>query len=315
MTYAQSKGIWKDAANGGAEGDLALLETNSNRGDGPDHTVVNDGQGGFWGNSSGSYQVVHHKYSDDFGTDSIYGYVGTGSGQDTVQTGGANVDPEHSRKEAGSTSGAGKFGRGKYGRARRLFGRGDSETENPLLGKYKEIVSGVNNNLGSSQLEIHNTDDPMTAKEKAWNAGMLKDAENYMKSKQGKGKALPEIDINNRVTDEIDKNIIDPNTSVANKATPVLATTQAAMMPVQNTKEIDYSDKLDTIINLLGTIANALTGGNTSTNTKPNATPVATNILQKLSSFGQGSAQGIGSLLNKSDPASIINAMNYIATK
>ena len=108
---------FKPASAGAVEGDVAIIETNQNPGDGPDHVVIADGEGGYWGNSSSKLQIVHSSMSD-WG-DNVLGYIGTGgpgSGNVAPASGGQALSAEQMRAEAGPTSGGNKYGRGKYGR-------------------------------------------------------------------------------------------------------------------------------------------------------------------------------------------------------
>ena len=108
---------WKDASQGGVEGDVAVIEYDGNRDNGPDHVVIADGQGGYWGNSSSRNQIVHSSMSD-WGGDGIYGYISTGGdGSGNVVTGEAQKSLEERAAEMGPTAG----GYGKYGRAKNIF--------------------------------------------------------------------------------------------------------------------------------------------------------------------------------------------------
>ena len=56
--YAKANGLWKEASEGGALGDICLLETNYCKSDGPDHVVIACGDGQYWGNSSSCNKIV-----------------------------------------------------------------------------------------------------------------------------------------------------------------------------------------------------------------------------------------------------------------
>ena len=106
---------WKDASQGGVEGDVAVIETNHNPGDGPDHVVIADGQGGYWGNSSSKNQIVHGDMAGDWGAENIYGYIATGgNGTGNVAQGGMTRSAADAQGDA-TLDGQGKFGRGKFG--------------------------------------------------------------------------------------------------------------------------------------------------------------------------------------------------------
>ncbi len=138
--------IFKQASQGGKAGDIAILETNRNPGDGPDHVVIADGSGGYFGNSSSRNRIVHGNIANDFGSDNIVGYVATGDpdGMASTPSGTLTRSPEEVIADAGTTSGAGKYGRGKYSKARsvqHMFGKGPS---------YTTYNSGTNYNSSSS---------------------------------------------------------------------------------------------------------------------------------------------------------------------
>lgn len=138
--------IFKQASQGGKAGDIAILETNRNSGDGPDHVVIADGSGGYFGNSSSRNRIVHGNIANDFGSDNIVGYVATGDpdGMASTPSGTLTRSPEEVIADAGTTSGSGKYGRGKYSKARsvqHMFGRGPS---------YTTYTSGTNYNSSSN---------------------------------------------------------------------------------------------------------------------------------------------------------------------
>lgn len=138
--------IFKQASQGGKAGDITILETNRNSGDGPDHVVIADGSGGYFGNSSSRNRIVHGNIANDFGSDNIVGYVATGDpdGMASTPSGTLTRSPEEVIADAGTTSGSGKYGRGKYSKARsvqHMFGRGPS---------YTTYTSGTNYNSSSN---------------------------------------------------------------------------------------------------------------------------------------------------------------------
>lgn len=104
---------WKDASQGAVEGDVAVIETNHDPGDGPDHVVIADGEGGYWGNSSSKNQIVHGDMAGDWGAENIYGYIGTGgSGTGNVAQGSMTRSDSEAAGDA-TLDGQGKYGRGK----------------------------------------------------------------------------------------------------------------------------------------------------------------------------------------------------------
>lgn len=110
---------WKEPSQGSVEGDVAVIDTDGKM-DEPDHVVISDGQGGYWGNSSKKNQIVHGNMSD-WGAENIWGYIGSGgpgtTANNNVVSGSSSMSLEQRRAEAGPTSGGGKYGRGKYGRS------------------------------------------------------------------------------------------------------------------------------------------------------------------------------------------------------
>ena len=52
MDWAKENKLWKEPEEGGAMGDVCLLETNYCKEDGPDHVVIACGDGNYWGNSA-----------------------------------------------------------------------------------------------------------------------------------------------------------------------------------------------------------------------------------------------------------------------
>ena len=117
-TNAQQQGqpyAFKTASQGGAEGDVVLL--NTLKGDTEaDHVVIADGKGGYWGNSSSRNQIVKGDIADDFGAENINGYIATGGdGKSTVPTGQATRSEAEIKNDSTLDSlGTGKF----FGRAK-----------------------------------------------------------------------------------------------------------------------------------------------------------------------------------------------------
>lgn len=114
-TAAKSSNNLKSSDNG-ALGDVAIVETDGNWNE-PDHVVINDGQGGFWGNSSKENTIVHDKWGNYFGKDQIWGFINSGDGKSSSLP-NSKGDMAKSAEEAGPTSQL--LATGKRG----LFGRG-----------------------------------------------------------------------------------------------------------------------------------------------------------------------------------------------
>ena len=160
---------WKKPDQGAVEGDVAVIDTDGSM-DEPDHVVIADGEGGFWGNSSSKNQIVHGEMSQ-WGAENIWGYIGSGGeaapGQktSTVTDTGSAMSLEERQAEAGPTSGGaaggpgarGKYGRGKFGiggsfkRPVPVYGTGLTDTLNDVsnavrIGKnIKDQITGFNN--------------------------------------------------------------------------------------------------------------------------------------------------------------------------
>lgn len=127
---AKKAGKWKEGSKAGSEGDVAIIETNNNPGDGPDHAVIADGSGWYFGNSSSRDMVVRGNLGSDFGANNVLGYIATGDpSTGTVASGNLTRSQADVIGDAGPTSANGKFGRGKFGRGfkgvpiKNLFGR------------------------------------------------------------------------------------------------------------------------------------------------------------------------------------------------
>ena len=116
-TNAQNSGTpyaFKSASQGGAEGDVVLL--NTLKGDAEaDHVVIADGKGGYWGNSSSRNEIVKGDIANDFGAENINGYIATGgSGQASVPSGSATRPQSEIVGDSTLDLGTGKrFGRAK----------------------------------------------------------------------------------------------------------------------------------------------------------------------------------------------------------
>ena len=105
MEYAKANNMWKEASQGGCKGDICVLETNYCRSDGPDHVVIADGKGNYWGNSSSRNRIVKSSIAQDFGANNVWGYVSTGLGTDpNVVIGSTTRSMEDIIGDAGSTS-------------------------------------------------------------------------------------------------------------------------------------------------------------------------------------------------------------------
>lgn len=104
MEYAKANGLWKEPEEGGALGDICLLETNYCREDGPDHVVIACGDGNYWGNSSSRNKIVKSSIAYDYGSENVWGYVKTGSGVGAVSSGASGRSAAEIVGDAGSTS-------------------------------------------------------------------------------------------------------------------------------------------------------------------------------------------------------------------
>ena len=196
MKEAQADGTWEGPDYPASEGDVALIDTDGSM-DEPDHVVIADGAGGFWGNSSGSYQIVHDKFGSYFGTDKnpIWGYIkrGSGSGGQVINSTGSG-DPDLARKEAGPTSGGSKWGRGKWGRG--LFGRkGKKDDKESFFDKLKKASKKALNGLpNTSASQVKDTDSLSMAKQKVWYANLAKDSIEAAKNTQKNNQNLTSLD-------------------------------------------------------------------------------------------------------------------------
>ncbi len=104
MDWAKENHLWKDAGQGGALGDVCLLETNYCRDDGPDHVVIACGDGQYWGNSSSRNKIVKSSIAGDYGAENIWGYIATGTGVGKTVQGQATRTAAEIVGDAGSTS-------------------------------------------------------------------------------------------------------------------------------------------------------------------------------------------------------------------
>ena len=145
---------WKDPSEGAVEGDVAVIETNHNRSDGPDHVVIADGQGGYWGNSSSRNQIVHSSMAGDWGAENIWGYIGTGGdGAGNVAKGGMTRDASEAAGDA-TLDGQGKYGRSKYGRSiKNTFLEKQKHLKKSVFGRAKEVFDAINSNYDAGYNE------------------------------------------------------------------------------------------------------------------------------------------------------------------
>jgi hypothetical protein len=329
MQQAKGSELWKDPSQPGVEGDIALVDTDGKM-DEPDHAIISDGQGGYFGNSSSTLQVKHGNIGDTFGSSNLWGYVATGvNNGGTVVTGNKSNDVNVAA-EAGPTSGGSKFGprygRGKFGLGR--FGRGN------LPYTAEQVAQAMNGQI---------------------------DANTINNSKHGRG-------FLSNITSLIDRNIINPNKrpdqnqqinpTTTNTLPPLpplpdnqqipatidpnqlQSTTQTpSANAVTTTASINYKSEFNQIISLLSVIANAVTGGNSpiisnttnnqqNTSVQNNQNPPrptdihqdnkiktkAQSILTQLSSMGNGSQNGIGDTMVNKDTQSIISAIQAVIT-
>ena len=115
---------WKPGKDNGVEGDVALINTAEDGSfpDGvpkPDHAVIADGRGGYWGYSASQRNTVHGKMTDwGDGGSNIIGYIASGgSGNGAQLTGSATMSQTDMMKASSDDYGLGKNGL-KFGRAK-----------------------------------------------------------------------------------------------------------------------------------------------------------------------------------------------------
>ena len=126
-TNSKEKGqpyAWKPGKDNGVEGDVALINTadDGTFPDGvprPDHAVIADGRGGYWGYSASQRNTVHGKMTDwGDGGSNIIGYISSGgSGNGAQLTGSATMSQTDMMKASSDDYGLGKNGL-KFGRAK-----------------------------------------------------------------------------------------------------------------------------------------------------------------------------------------------------
>ena len=126
-TNSKEKGqpyAWKPGKDNGVEGDVALINTadDGTFPDGvprPDHAVIADGRGGYWGYSASQRNTVHGKMTDwGDGGSNIIGYIASGgSGNGAQLTGSATMSQTDMMKASSDDYGLGKNGL-KFGRAK-----------------------------------------------------------------------------------------------------------------------------------------------------------------------------------------------------
>lgn len=75
LEQAKQKGLFKNQSNGFNAGDVVIVDTDGDKNE-PDHVVIADGKGGYWGNSNSNQSVVHGNLSD---FNYVYGGIATGS--------------------------------------------------------------------------------------------------------------------------------------------------------------------------------------------------------------------------------------------
>ena len=126
-TNSKEKGLpfaWKPGKDNGVEGDVALINTAEDGSfpDGvprPDHAVIADGRGGYWGYSASQRNTVHGKMTDwGDGGSNIIGYIASGgSGNGAQLSGSATMSQTDMMKASSDDYGLGKNGL-KFGRAK-----------------------------------------------------------------------------------------------------------------------------------------------------------------------------------------------------
>ena len=132
MAEAKSAGMWKDASQPAAEGDVGIIDTDGSM-DEPDHAVIEDGQGGFWSNMTSGHKVSHGSHSDFFGN--IWGYISTGSGNGQVVTNGKQGANDNAEAA------------GKHGPLALRFGRG-GKSSNKAMNAMGKSISSANKRYG-----------------------------------------------------------------------------------------------------------------------------------------------------------------------
>lgn len=115
---------WKPGKDNGVEGDVALINTAEDGSfpDGvpkPDHAVIADGRGGYWGYSASQKNTVHGKMTDwGDGGSNIIGYIASGgSGSGAQLSGDATMSQTDMMKASSDDYGLGKNGL-RFGRAK-----------------------------------------------------------------------------------------------------------------------------------------------------------------------------------------------------
>ena len=295
--WARSNGTWKDASQGGAEGDVAVT---LNEG----HVIIADGQGGAWGHG-GDHTIKHYSsISGAFGQPD--GYISTGSGTATVSQGDATRSKEEMIADAGSSNGGGKWGRGKWGRGANFgprYGKGSKFGRSKMDDIMQSVAYAPSDKISPYNLIDPNTDDLFVAQAKADNIKKL----------------FPPKDI----AKQVQKQIINPlpaTSSAAStpvpQATPIVQTmtTTAQQQPAQPVVNVpDNGEKLDSIIQLLtgiggqlAVIANALTNGDG----KVSPAQARTAVRQAMANGG-----GFSDMFGGQDTSSIFQAMTAVATK
>ena len=278
---AKSSGLWKEASQGGAEGDIALVDTNNNmtEADGPDHAVIADGQGGFFGNSSSTLKVKHGPMADTWGADKIWGYVSTGAGNANVVS-GAKTNGIDVAAEAGpgSQTGAGKYGLGKFGIGNYLPGANKkAKNAKGKYGRSKKYGKGAFAYSAEEVASYMNREYDNTSK-----AGEMADALAQLATEDPdqyqaiieKSRAI--TDSNYSTDDTADYNAIQPGDSndviaAKNAKNAELAkSVPVSDKPTDNSVTNPNKDKLSIVNNLLND-KNSLVNNNKKDTPKPNS--------------------------------------------
>ena len=176
-------GYLKGPEQPGAEGDVAIVRDVDGE---PQHVVIADGRGGYWGNSSGQGVVVHNdSITGDYNR--LFGYLPTGSGQATVATGALTRTDAEQHADAGPTDGMGRHS---------LFGR-----ERDDLSAKESNLRQMLNKTGLSKTPAFrptSKDSHSELKEKTFLAMLAKDAQSveaqpqYGQSRYGMAVSSPE---------------------------------------------------------------------------------------------------------------------------
>ena len=289
---------WKDASQGAVEGDVAVIETNHDPGDGPDHVVIADGEGGYWGNSSSKNQIVHGSMAGDWGAENIYGYIATGG------TGAGNVaQGSMTRSDAEAAGDATLDGQGKYGR-----------------GKLPEIAPvKIDEEVGDNQDKYYTEKVPPIIADNQYGEGFLDTLVDYgtkYVDTKNKAKAYTSSEewlkkIYNVLC------IIADNTGNKSENKSVNSTEAKTTESKTETKATNTTNTTETAKDRNAENANAETTGKAKARTEAakeaKKNDAVNKLIDGLSMFKK--AKGLGQLPNDMDLGGIISTMRSIASE